>query len=339
MAKVKSLTTIVRDGMHNAFTDFVYWQGAYWVSYRKGASHISADSCCAVAVSSDRKRFMEVAHIRVPGDNRDPKLVVMDNHRLAMVFPAWQHMLDTSAPDAPRVLRQYVAFSDNGYDWQTPIAIGPLDRWLWRVRQCNGVYYGLSYGPAESGQWEQGDVWVALVSSYDLIEWQHVAWVNPDGPQMNECDLLVRPDGEMWIVGRGIPDGVFGRAMPPYTTWQLKPLGHNIHAPVVLEHEGEVYVAGRCRAHDTGNPMFPYGNLRTLGLFRLDHGSVTPLLHLPANADCSYAGMGKDAEGRICMSYYSGHAYWDGVLEPAVEPEPGQKWTYADVFFAELELP
>ena len=37
MANIQRLVTVTRDGMHNAFTDLIYWQGMYVVSYRKGA--------------------------------------------------------------------------------------------------------------------------------------------------------------------------------------------------------------------------------------------------------------------------------------------------------------
>lgn len=31
MAHINHLTTVVRDGHHNAFTDLQYWQGNYWI--------------------------------------------------------------------------------------------------------------------------------------------------------------------------------------------------------------------------------------------------------------------------------------------------------------------
>ncbi|MHB0934782.1 MAG: hypothetical protein ACYDCO_06420 [Armatimonadota bacterium] len=43
MPKVLRQATVIRDGWHNAFTDLQFWQGCYWVSYRKGAAHTSMD--------------------------------------------------------------------------------------------------------------------------------------------------------------------------------------------------------------------------------------------------------------------------------------------------------
>lgn len=58
-------------GLHTAFTDRAWWQGLYWVSYPQGAGHVSADGEATLVVSADRERFREVAHLNVPGDNRD----------------------------------------------------------------------------------------------------------------------------------------------------------------------------------------------------------------------------------------------------------------------------
>ena len=72
MARIVHQVTVVRDGQHNAFTDLVYWQGCYWVAYRKAAGHVAADGSPTVSVSTDRKRFREVAHLKVSGDNPYP---------------------------------------------------------------------------------------------------------------------------------------------------------------------------------------------------------------------------------------------------------------------------
>ncbi len=75
MAKILRQATVIRDGMHNGFTDLQYWQGAYWVGYRKGAGHVSMDAHTVLALSHDRCRFTEIATSRVRGDVRAPKLL------------------------------------------------------------------------------------------------------------------------------------------------------------------------------------------------------------------------------------------------------------------------
>ena len=350
MAHVLRQCTVTHDGMHNAFTDLVHWQGAYWVAYRKGAAHVSADSCCAVAVSYDRNRFMEVAHVRVAGDNRDPKLVVVNEHCLAMVFPSWLDGPGTLHPDKPRHLHQYVAFSDNGYDWDTPIAIRPDNRWLWRVRGHDGTFYGLDYGPPAGQAWEDKlhDLW--LMRSDDLRQWQHVATIDDGTHGMGESDLVIRADGEMWVVSRSSPNKYanarFAVASPPYTDWQITELDVPIHAPAMLEHDGAVYAAGRRIIDAEGDALYYLNGGASMGVWRIDRGQATAVLHLPAGGDCSYPGLIHDPDGRVCMSYYSQHAYLMGVRPNVFEATTTPSGEYdfrnvsqSDIYFAELALP
>jgi len=53
MARIMRQVTVVRDGMHNAFTDLKYWQESYWVSYRKADTHASG---CSASSATARSR-------------------------------------------------------------------------------------------------------------------------------------------------------------------------------------------------------------------------------------------------------------------------------------------
>jgi hypothetical protein len=83
----------------------------------------------------------------------------------------------------------------------------------------------------------------------------------------------------------------------------------------------------------------------------LEKGKLQPVLNIPACGDCAYPGFIEDPEGRVCMSYYSQHAYRMGVVPEALlnsEDAPETICNYQgepntqpqnDVYFAELELP
>lgn len=328
MAKIIRMTTVVRDGMHNAFTDLQFWQGCYWVGYRKGSGHRSMDSEAVIAVSTDRQRFREVAKLRGRGDNRDPKLLPIDDEHMAAYFPSWTEGVE------PRKLQQYISFSRNGYDWEDPTPILEPQMWLWRIRPHDGRYYGLIQNLA--GEWTEGHKPhnLDLAVSDDLVEWETIARVG-DGWGLNESDIFWREDGEAWIVARSVArreGSFFCSARPPYTDWEVTEMEPMVHAPVFLHHEGELYVAGRCQPTSAGNPVFPFGK-KSLGIWRVQRGALEPVLHVPATGDCSYPGLIKDPEGRICLTYYSQHAYHMGVVgfaDSTVMPD--------DVYFAELEL-
>lgn len=339
MARILRQVTVVRDGMHNGFTDLQYWQGCHWVSYRKGAGHASMDGEAVVSVSADRTRFREVARIHMPGDNRDPKLLPMGENRIAMYFPSWLRGANA------RELQHYITFSDNGYDWERPSPILPPGMWLWRVRRHDDRYYGLIQNL--TGNWDAEIMphQLDLAVSDDLLEWEIIARVG-DEYGLNESDIHWHDDGEAWIVARSVakPQGsFFCSAEPPYTDWHVTELAPMVHAPIFVHHEGALYVAGRSLPSVEGDAAFPFSSA-SLGIWRVRRGALEPVLRIPATGDCSYPGMIKDPEGRICLSYYSQHAYHMGVVPPPSRVEPhadtGASLLAADdVYFAELDLP
>lgn len=340
MARILRQVTVVRDGMHNGFTDLQHWQGAYWVGYRKGTAHASMDGEACVSVSVDRARFREAARVKVPGDNRDPKLFPLTESRLAMTIPTWLGGYQK------RDLRQYIVFSEDGFTWEKPIPILGKNRWLWRIRRHAGRYYGLIQDLREDGNTLRHRLTIAL--SDDLLRWDDLCSVGTDREGLNESDICWQPTGEAWLVARSsqTPNfSFFGSARPPYTAWKLTNLKVMIHAPILLEHAGALYVAGRRNADLEKDHAYPFLSRTGLGVWKLTRGRVEPVLRIPATCDCSYPGLIKDPDGRICLTYYSQHAYDMGVvprpfrLEPDAPHDQGRLLTADDVYFAELQLP
>jgi hypothetical protein len=343
MAAIKRITTAVRDGMHNAFTDLLFWHDQYLISYRKGAGHISGDGQAMVAISSDRQRFTEVGRVKINGDTRDPKLVPMTDGRLAMITPSWVEGV------AARKLQQYIAFSDNAVDWTAPQPICEPDQWLWRVRVHDGRYWGMQYGAMPGGSLARGSTerMHQLMVSDDLLNWQAVSRVGPEGRLVGESDITFQPDGEAWVVMRvncGAGHAWFASAPPPYTDWSCAELtGAMIHAPVILQHGGRHFTAGRARLGDMGMSAYSQPGHVTTGIWELERGKATPILVLPSAGDCSYCGLIADPDGRVCASYYSQHAYAMGVepfgfRQSADVENAGDIISRSDIYFAELEL-
>ncbi len=340
MGSILHQTTVMRDGMHNAFTDLQYWQGAYWVSYRKGAGHTSMDAHAVVSVSHDRSRFTELATSRVKGDVRDPKLLPIHDDRMAMYFPSWTEGSGREERDGKtyyKPLQQFITFSNNGHDWEPPQPILEPNMWLWRIRRHEGKYYALVQnlaGPCDDGNPPHQ---LDLAVSDDLLHWDIIARV---GDGLNESDIVWRPDGEAWIVSRTAKGrySVFASAQPPYTDWQTIDMTPMVHAPIMLEHEGELYVAGRSRPETEGITDAPF-NGASMSLWQVTRGELKPVLRFPATGDCSYPGFIKDPDGNICISYYSQHAYHLGVLPRYASSHSEDKQSAADVYFANIELP
>jgi len=334
MSRVLNHVTVVRDGMHNAFTTMVYWKGAYWIAYRKGDGHMNWGGQIAVSMSGDRTRWREAARLKLSGDNRDPRFVVTGDDKLALLFP---NVPDPSqATDEKPLIEQWIAFSNDGFNWEKPRRILGPHHHLFRVRKHEGLYYGLDC--YREGNLRRLELW----TSPDLLNWTRLCQVGSDEAALNESDIVFRPDGEAWIVSRSQSQsrhGHFSTARPPYTDWRVQSLGVRMDAPCILEHEGRVYVAGRSVPRILGEETWPFG--QSLYIWELTRGQVTPVLRIPTGGDSTYPGFIKDPDGRLCISYYSQHAYCFGVLPPfnAEVAERPEFARVADIFFAEIALP
>ena len=331
MSKILRQTTVARDGFHNGFTDIQHWQSLYWVGYRKGSGHATLDGEAVVSVSSDRSRFREAARVKLYGDNRDPKLFPVSQDRLAIMIPTWEGGYGS------KNLRQYIAFSGDGFNWDEPKRILSDGEWLWRVREHEGTYYGLVQ-KLETGPDGERLHSLVLKTSTDLLTWEPHGRIGSDELGLCESDILFREDATAWVVARSTAEpgySYFCHSEPPYTEWQTEKLTALIHAPIMLEHEGSTYVTGRSRPSLEGVETFP--STYSLAVWKVTFGEVVPVLRIPAMGDCSYPGLIKDPEGRICLTYYSQHAYYMGVVEGEA-PFTDSKKMPDDVYFAEIEL-
>lgn len=339
MAWVRRQTTVVRDGFHNGFTDLLHWQDCYWLGYRKGSAHASIDGEVCLSVSTDRARFREAARLKVPGDNRDPKLIATADGRLALYFPSW------IGGSSKKNLQQYVTFSQDGFNWEEPAPILKPHWWLWRVVAHEGRYYGSCYTHQDRRSGEDRGYSLEFLVSDDLLNWEILGRVGG----LSEATFHFQPDGEVWMIARcsqpRVSPSYFCTARPPYADWEVTCLDALIHSPVMLEHDGVLYVAGRRHAGLENDHSFPVESQWSLGVWQVERNRVEPVLRLPASGDCAYPGFIEDPEGRICMSYYSQHAYQIGVVDqpamlaPQLTAGKSKLPQRSDVYFAELELP
>ena len=237
MPQILNHVTVVRDGWHNAFTDLIHWQGQYWITYRRAQSHKAwTPGEIVVMHSADRVRWREAARLKVTGDDRDPTFAVAPDGRLAILTPV---ILNTESPER---IQQHIAFSADGYTWSPLEPILDPQHHIFRCRRREDKYYGMDILRMP------GLRRVELVVSSDLRRWERVASIGPDDQLLNESDIAFLPDGEAWVVSRTLrkpDDSVFTCARPPYTDWTVTDLKTMIHCPAILEHNGELYVAGR----------------------------------------------------------------------------------------------
>ena len=207
---------------HNAFTDLVRWNGAFYCAFREGRGHASTDGRIRVLSSKDADTWSPTVLISLNGyDLRDAHLSVTPDNRLMLLGGAAPRQRDgEGAPTG-----SFVAFSKDGTDWTKPQIVVEPGRWLWCVTWHEGKAYGVSY-PAS-----QGSPDLDLLVSDDGLTYK------PLVPKLygvgfpNETTLRFDHSGVCYALARRDKQGdqpysaVLGISRGDYTQWQWHDLG------------------------------------------------------------------------------------------------------------------
>ena len=329
MVRIAWQRRVAYDGWHNAFTDLCRWRDSYWLVYRRGSTHVSPDGGIVVLRSVDLERWHEVTVLKTLGDDRDPKLCPTTD-RLYVYFGTWLPRPEGWPDERFGPLISHVSSTDDGVKWSDPVPLYERNVWLWRIRVHDDTLYCAAYGWEDPRHKEQS--FLELLVSKDGVSWEKHCRIADIEDQPDESDLLFRLDGELWCITRSTrkPDhSLFYISNPPYRVWERVDLGVTIHAPVICESQGKVFVAGRRRTDAPWIPQTtPLGNT---GLFLVKRGAVEPILAFPSDGDAAYPGMVSPEAGRLIISYYSQHAYRSGVIQ-GISPHA------SDVYVAEIIL-
>lgn len=279
---------------HNAFTDLLWHDGAWWCVFREGAAHVSPDGALRVLTSPDGETWTSAALLTADdADLRDAKIAVAPDGRLMLAGAgAWHN------PDEPRRGRathqSFLWYSRDGRNWGEAIPIGEPNYWIWRVTWHMDVAYGVGYSVGEQKE-------VRLYRSADGRTFEPIAARLYAEGYPNEASLLFQEDGScLCLLRRDDDDGAarLGVAAAPYAEWTWRNPGVRIGGPQLIElPSGDVVVAGRDYV----------GTARTK-LWRLDveTGRLKELLTFPSGGDCSYPGL-VWRDDLLWVSYYSSH--------------------------------
>src|SRR5687768_3358708 len=139
-------------GLHNAFTDLVRFNNRFYCTFREGTAHVKGnDGTARVIMSEDGKKWVSVAHLKIPGkDIRDPKLSISPDKKIMV-------LMDVETTQEGKVIGRnpFVSFSDAaGNSFSAPKEsmvdkkIASWSDWVWRVTWHNGTGYSILYQPA-----------------------------------------------------------------------------------------------------------------------------------------------------------------------------------------------
>jgi hypothetical protein len=275
-------------GPHNAFTDLIRFQEAWYCCFRESTEHVGGDGKLRVLRSDDGEKWQSVALLTEVGiDLRDPKLSRTPDGRLMMSAGGSVYEGKTLVGRQPRV-----AFSVDGKTWSPTQRILSEGDWLWRVSWHANKAYGVTYRTTDPG-WE-----IELVTSVDGIHYTSITLLDvSDKP--NETTLRFLKDGTMVALARregGTKKAHIGTSSAPYTDWRWHESEHQVGGPnfVVLPN-GQWVAGGR-----------DYNTPRQTKIAWMTANSYEPFLTLPSGGDNSYPGF-VWYEGVLWMSYYSSH--------------------------------
>ena len=279
-------------GPHNAFTDLVWFEDAFYCCFREGGSHVSPEGHVRVIKSETGERFESVGLIKVPEtDLRDPKLVVTPRGRLMIVAAA-----ATPKPSGTGTTHQTMVWeSKDGWQWGEPKSVGEKDFWLWRVVWHGDMAYGVGYGTQESNKF------VRLYSSRDGVNYDVLVPKLAAEGSPNEVGMVFLDDGTALCLLRrdeGTRTALMGTAKPPCKQWTWKDLGKQIGGPALIRlPDGRLIAAVRL-----------YQPAAHTALCWVDPkaGKLTECLRLESGGDTSYPGMVLH-DGLLWVSYYSSH--------------------------------
>ena len=352
MAKIEWVRRIYADGWHNAFTDFQFFKGRYYVCFRNGLSHVSPEGKAVVIASDDLIDWHRAGvPVNTTGDDRDPHMAATEDRLFMYVGSVTRPDPELTGNDVVRVIRSHCVYSEDGENWSEPVPVYREGYWLWGVGRSNGRsrgragarFYGLAYGN-EPGEREGLPTELHLLRSADGLDWELVSVVTKNG---SEATFRITDEGAMRVAIRGGDENRFtmASAEPPYTDWRLQDLGVVIPAPRLVVAGGREYVIGRQHVREQGGPGGPGepggpggpgdadvpGRIveRRTSIWRVEEDGAVHVLDLPSGGDTSYTGVVHHADGALLLSYYSQH-----------EVETGEKhFLYpANIYLAKVRL-
>lgn len=299
------------DNDYSAFPSIVRYDGAYYVSFREGVSHIFDENGIAagktrILRSTDCKHWKSVALLSKEGyDLRDPKLSVTPDGRLMVIQGGSVYVDKQLVGRVPQV-----SFSSDGRTFSNPEPVVYDNQgrpaWFWRMTWYDGIGYTVSYG-------EPNDNALELLKTTDGIHFEKVTSIALDGFP-NETTVRFLPDGKMvMLIRRESEDkkAYIGVSDPPYTEWGLTPLRFQIGGPeMAVLPDGSLVIGGRA--------YFESGETKTCLWRGNEKGDFEFWKILPSGGDNSYPGFLIE-DGELKIVYYSSHE----LTRPDGKPRAG----------------
>ncbi len=281
---------------HNAFTDLIRFEGAWYCGFREGETHMSEDGKLRVIRSTDGDCWQSVVLMDCQeGDLRDAKFSITPDGQLMMNGAIRVVEVDKDDSEKKReVFESITWFSVDGENWSEAFHCQTgKNTWRWSVTWHNGMAYSFGYtGKDQHGclyHSPDGKIWRVLKQDAfpDIESYANESSITFDG-DIAYC-LLRRDKQEA--------TGLLGVSTPPYKDWQWHDLGIHVGGPKVVVEGVQLLAAVRLLEPEVRTSLC-WIDPKTFFL--------TEALELPSGGDTSYPGLVVH-EGVAWVSYYSSH--------------------------------
>ncbi|GAA4749554.1 glycoside hydrolase family 32 protein [Flavisolibacter ginsenosidimutans] len=288
-------------GNHNAFTDLIRYNNAFYCTFREGSAHVQGwDGKARVIKSTDGKNWSSVALFSIAArDIRDPKISITPDNRLMI-------LMDVEANDKGKVTsrKPYVSFAGTDDKFSEPKesevdkSIASWSDWVWRVAWYNGTGYSVNYQP--NGFY--------LLKTTDGSRFEKVTKLDVTG-YPNESTIRFDKNGKAYfLIRREAEDkkGLLAVSDPPYQNWTYHYLDQRLGGPNFIFLDDKTLVIGS-RLYPS-EEIAGEGNKRhQSAVFVTDlNGKIKKTIVLPSGGDTSYPGM-VVYDNMLWYSYYSSH--------------------------------
>jgi hypothetical protein len=277
---------VVADGKHNAFTAFIRWKDAYWLSFRKAESHGSRDGDLIVLRSTDAKNWTEALRLDVLPDDRDPQFLATEK-RLFLYDPALKGGQLTS----------FVTYTDDGKTWSKPQPVYKPTYIFWKPVAHNGTFYATAHVKSRDGKQRNVD----LIRSDDGLNWEKVSRIR-GGNWESETTIYFAADNKIAAFLRqkyGSPQSSILTSTAPFDQWEETPTPQmHFSGHAAYKFDGVDYFMSRTFEQGRKHPG--------VMIYTLNGTELTPYCKLPAGGDCAYPAAVQVGD-EMLVSYYSSH--------------------------------
>ncbi|WP_066313334.1 hypothetical protein [Flavobacterium sp. TAB 87] len=294
----KRITCI--DKRHRAFTDLVYFDNRWLLTYRESNEHIFGEDGVAKILSSLNADDWELVKLyKYQGfDFRDPKFAIKDNK---LLFYTHGSTYLEAYRSAPKEYKDFRAKYTGDGNWSllnevfvdkkngTISNLKGNETYPWRVTYYKGIGYVFGYN-------FQHDVFNFYTTEDDVYFKNTNTLKSPTGTP-NEATVRVDENGVFYsLVRREYATALLGKSKDLGLTWNWFgniPI-YAFGGPNFLFYKDGILLSGREKEK------------LILGYFDLKTGDYKKILTFESGGDCSYPGM-VITDNFLWISYYSQH--------------------------------